>query len=59
MKIKLSIALPTEALFLKTACEDRYNKVVEDELLWDAWELSAQKRFIKQLDKFLLKWGIR
>ena len=59
MKIKLQLEIDTEVLFLLSALKDRYNKVVNDELLWDSWELSANKRMQKQVEKFLKKRGIK
>ena len=59
MRIKLEISNPTELFFLLGAFEDRYNKVVHDEGLWDAWELHVQKDLIKQIRKLMEKWGIK
>ena len=59
MKVKLRLDLPVEATFLLVALKDRYEKVVSNELLWDAWELSANKRMQEGLKKYLEKQGIK
>ena len=59
MKIKLKIGNPTELLFLLGAFQDRYNKVANDEKLWDSWELHIQADLFRQIKKIMKKWGVK
>lgn len=52
IKLECDLDRGVEAGMLAQACKDRYDKVVNDELLWESWELSTLKRFQEQLNRY-------